>query len=296
MNGPPAEVEIEDPVIPPAIQSERRWLWPVLGLLLMAGISLLWFVDLAGEPDSAEKADEVRFAIAGRAPVLPDPPVPPPEDAAPEVVLAVVEPPQDDRWERYSIPSKVMRAAARSHPEPLPDSSAEDLMRDFIRAEQSPPPRRDPNQGFLEQTQSQSFTVSYAQPLDYAHRAILQRTLIPATLETAVQSGLPGGVSAIVARDVYAAQGDRVLLPWGTRLHGQVNPANDLGQRRVFVVWERAVTPGPNPLSVNLNSLSTGPLGRGGLPAFADHHFWERFACLWVRHTIEYQGQAMADF
>lgn len=101
---------------------------------------------------------------------------------------------------------------------------------------------------------------------------------IPATLETAVNSDLPGMVRALTARDVYALTGNRVLIPKGSRLIGQYS-SGSVGdaQTRLLVSWTRVQL--PNGIVVTLNSPSADSLGRAGQGADAiDRHFIERFS------------------
>lgn len=101
--------------------------------------------------------------------------------------------------------------------------------------------------------------------------------VIAATLETAINSQLPGMVRAITTRDIYSLNARRRLIPKGSELIGQyasgsIGPAQD----RVLIRWTRVKL--PNGIVANLNSPSTDTLGRSGMSADAiDHHFVERF-------------------
>ena len=101
---------------------------------------------------------------------------------------------------------------------------------------------------------------------------------IPATLETAVNSDLPGMVRALTSRDVYALIGSRILIPKGSRLIGQYSSGNVAdAQTRLLVSWTRVQL--PNGVVVTLNSPSADSLGRGGQGADAiDGHYVERFS------------------
>ena len=101
---------------------------------------------------------------------------------------------------------------------------------------------------------------------------------IPATLETAVNSDLPGMVRALTSRDVYALTGNRILIPKGSRLIGQYSSGH-IGdvQTRLLVSWTRVQL--PNGVVVTLNSPSADSLGRGGQGADSiDSHFVEKFS------------------
>jgi len=109
---------------------------------------------------------------------------------------------------------------------------------------------------------------------DLSHTAP-QGTVIPAILETAINSDLPGFVRAVVSRDVRGFDGTTVLIPRGSKLVGQYRSGVALSQTRAFVVWSRILT--PDGVSIDIGSPGTDPLGRGGLEGETDTHFFERF-------------------
>jgi len=104
---------------------------------------------------------------------------------------------------------------------------------------------------------------------------IPQGAVIPAVLETAIDSDLPGFTRAVVSRDVRSFDGSQVLIPRGSRLIGQYRSATSLGQKRAFVIWSRVVR--PDGVSVQIGSPGTDELGRGGLTGKVDRHFFTRF-------------------
>jgi type IV secretory pathway VirB10-like protein len=106
-------------------------------------------------------------------------------------------------------------------------------------------------------------------------RIVPQGFVIPAVLETAIDSDLPGSVRAVVSRDVRGFDGSQVLIPRGSKLIGQYKSAAAVGQTRAFVVWSRIIT--PTGISIDVGSPATDRLGRGGLAGKADTHFFERF-------------------
>jgi type IV secretory pathway VirB10-like protein len=109
---------------------------------------------------------------------------------------------------------------------------------------------------------------------DLSHTAP-QGTVIPAVLETAINSDLPGFVRAVVSRDVRGFDGTTVLIPRGSKLIGQYRSGVALSQTRAFVVWSRVIT--PDGVSIDIGSPGTDQLGRGGLEGETDTHFFERF-------------------
>ncbi|MDP8984132.1 MAG: type IV secretion system protein VirB10 [Pseudomonadota bacterium] len=108
-----------------------------------------------------------------------------------------------------------------------------------------------------------------------------QRLLIPkgafidCTLETAINSALPGITTCVTATDTFGADGQVVLLERGTKLTGETAGTVQSGAARVFVLWTEART--PTGVVIPLGSPGTDELGRAGLTGRVNRHFWQRF-------------------
>ncbi|NEJ25846.1 conjugal transfer protein [Rhizobium leguminosarum] len=113
-------------------------------------------------------------------------------------------------------------------------------------------------------------TSTSQQLLDKSH-TVVQGTIIPAVLETAIDSELPGNVRAQVTEPVFSFDGSRILVPAGTMLIGTFNNDVDIEQRRVLISWNRAVT--PEGKSIGLASTGTDPLGRAGTEGDVDNRY-----------------------
>jgi type IV secretion system protein VirB10 len=98
---------------------------------------------------------------------------------------------------------------------------------------------------------------------------------IDCTLETAIDSTLPGMTSCVTATDVWSADGSVVLMERGTKLVGETRSGVAQGQKRLFVLWNEART--PKGVTVNLGSPGTDALGRSGVTGDVDTHFAARF-------------------
>ena len=107
------------------------------------------------------------------------------------------------------------------------------------------------------------------------HTTIAQGTLIPAVLETAINTDVPGYARAVVSADVRSFDGTRVLVPRSSRLVGQYKSGIQAGQRRVYVIWTRLIR--PDGVSVNIGSPGSGNGGEPGLGGQVNTHFFERF-------------------
>lgn len=104
---------------------------------------------------------------------------------------------------------------------------------------------------------------------------VTQGTLIPAVLETAIDTDVPGYVRAVVSVDVRSFDGTRVLVPRSSRLIGQYKSGLQAGQKRAYVIWTRLIR--PDGVSVNIGSPAVGFGGETGLEGKVSTHFFERF-------------------
>jgi type IV secretion system protein VirB10 len=113
---------------------------------------------------------------------------------------------------------------------------------------------------------------------------VTQGTLIPAVLETAIDTDVPGYLRAIVSSDVRSFDGTVVLIPHSSRLIGQYKSGMQAGQKRAYVIWTRLIR--PDGVSVNIASPAVGFGGETGLPGKVDNHFFERFGSAMLLSVI----------
>jgi type IV secretion system protein VirB10 len=113
---------------------------------------------------------------------------------------------------------------------------------------------------------------------------------IDCTLETAIDSTLPGMTTCITATDTFSADGTVVLLERGTKLIGETRGQVQQGSARVFVLWTEART--PTGIVVPLDSPGADELGRSGLPGSVNRHFWDRFGAAILISTLDGAVQA----
>lgn len=117
--------------------------------------------------------------------------------------------------------------------------------------------------------------VASAQRLSDPASTVTQGTLIPAVLETAIDTDLPGYVRALVSQDVRSFDGAHVLIPRSSRLIGQYKSGLAAGQTRAYVIWSRLIR--PDGASVALGSPAVDFSGNSGLAGKVDGHFMKRF-------------------
>lgn len=250
-------------------------------VLGVAGAGLLGMVTFASLSASREARAQVQTPVQAAPPApaaytppaqvvaVAPPPAPVPAATAPAAPVAVVIP-ENDLARRLRAPAMVVdladpaagpaaaaaAAAARPGAEPVePNASAEER--------------------FAARVGSGGVETARATRLRDLSRVAPQGTLIPAVLETAINSDLPGAARAVVSQDVRGFDGAQVLIPRGSKLFGQYRSGVAYAQTRAFVIWSRILT--PDGVSIEIGSPSTDPLGRGGLAGQTDTHFRERF-------------------
>lgn len=84
-------------------------------------------------------------------------------------------------------------------------------------------------------------------------RTLGKGTQIPAILETAIDSSVPGGVRAVVSADVLSADGKLALIPRSSRLVGLYRTQRSGGQSAAYVVWTQVVHPDGTRLDIPSN-------------------------------------------
>jgi len=104
---------------------------------------------------------------------------------------------------------------------------------------------------------------------------IPQGAVIPAVLETPINSSMPGLVRAITSKDTRGFDGALVLIPKGSRLFGEYQSDAKAGQSRVMVNWSNLVR--PDGVSIRLNSPAGDRSGGTGIPGKVNDHFLARF-------------------
>jgi type IV secretion system protein VirB10 len=115
---------------------------------------------------------------------------------------------------------------------------------------------------------------------------------IPCILQTAMDTTTPGYVSCLIPRDVLSDNGAVVLMEKGTKVLGEYRSSLRQGQRRLFVLWTRAVTPAG--VAIALGSPAADPIGRAGFNGEIDTHFWDRFGGALLLSIVDDAAYAVA--
>ena len=130
-----------------------------------------------------------------------------------------------------------------------------------------------------------SIGQAQARPLPDRNFLVTAGTFIPCVLQTAMDSSQPGFVTCIIPRNVYSDNGRVVLMEKGTKIFGEYQGGLNRGQYRLFVLWNRAVT--PRGIGIDVASPATDALGRSGADGRVNNFFWQRFGTALLFSLVE---------
>ena len=233
----------------------------LIGATALGGLTILSLAHHQAAAASKPPAAAVSAAAAPTAPPPASPTVAPPLQV--QALLPTRPPSQSPVLvvDSGAPPPPVVATAARSWESP---ATAVKSSASFSQDEQ-----------FAARAGDEAEPTSHAHRLDHPDRVIAQGALIPAVLETALNSDLPGYARALVSRDVRSFDGSQVLIPRGSRLVGQYKSALETGQSRMLIVWTRLLR--PDGVTIQLGSPTTNDLGEGGLSGKVDRRFLQRY-------------------
>ena len=287
----PAENDIR-----PTVASARRPVptWVIVAVLVLLGLVLFLVLDSRRRALQAPAVKAMAVDLSGGAPLpalyFPPEYAPPRRLARPEpdpipLPLTVTQPPAPRPAPQPAQPQIVYIPQPAGEPmrPPAPISSSPVLVIDNGGAVRGEPAQASGDQttGSAENSRAadgQGFGgTARARAGAFANQGttITQGTLIPAILESALDSTRPGFARAIVSRDVRGFDGTRVLIPRGSRLIGEYGSDNESGQKRALITWTRLIR--PDGATVAIDSPVADTMGRTGVRARVNSHFFERF-------------------
>ena len=214
-------------------------------------------------PDSAEAA-----------------PAPSPKPPPPQIIYQPAPPPPISPNPVRQAPQRAPRAP--SEPALVFDAGSRPSAADQAATGESANVQFPSTPGATRILGSRSRAGVFANPLF----TVSQGTLIPAVLETALNSTRPGLARAIVSHDVRGFDGRLVLIPRGSRLIGEYHSETAPGQNRLLVNWVRLIR--PDGVTVNIESPASDKLGGTGIKAQVNSHFFERFAGAILRSALDF--------
>lgn len=115
-------------------------------------------------------------------------------------------------------------------------------------------------------------------------RVITVDKRFPAILREAINSELPGKVTAILEENIYGSHGRKVLLPAGTKAIGRYEPLEKVGDERIQIIWYRLIT--PDGINVTTQAELTDQMGRSGVTGDIDRRYFERYGMALLVSTL----------
>lgn len=167
-----------------------------------------------------------------------------------------------------SPPTVIYRPAPARAVQPPPEPSPMPYAPVPVAA---PPP---PEFGAAQSTSGITGTRARAEKLANPSYTVAQGALIPAVLETALDSTRAGPVRAMVSRDVRSFDRERLLIPRGSKLIGEYQADVTAGQNRASVIWTRLIR--PDGVTIDLRSPAADGLGRAGIAGRINNHTMRR--------------------
>jgi type IV secretion system protein VirB10 len=251
-----------------------------VGVVALLGAATLWGMDAARTEQAAPQAQQPVPQQPAQVPVQPpvqsqlpqNAAMAPQHDPAPAAVLAA--PPQ-----AHAAPA----ANPYSSPTVVYDSSALPAMAGPAAPDMEAATGNNAND-FASRIGGVGGGPAQARVDVDPKTTVTQGTMIPAILETAINTDVPGYARAVVSQDVRSFDGTRILVPRSSRLIGQYQSGLQGGQKRAYVIWTRLIR--PDGVSVNLASPATGFDGSTGIEGKVDSHFFKRFGSAMLLSVI----------
>ena len=276
---------------------QPRWVVP-LGVAAAAGAGLIVFVNLSARREAptaqgpaavfepAPPPLEPMAPAAAPAQTPPDFGIPAPHLSGASETVRPMEPGDarsysasseqaDRREQRWRSASLIVDLAGPSAPAASPAAGGMIANPALPVSAGAGEDRRGGDEAFARRLAAETTGEARSSRLADPARTAPQGTIVPAVLETAINSDLPGFARAVVSRDVRAFDGTTVVIPRGSKLVGQYRNGVAAGQSRAFVVWTRLLR--PDGVTIDLASPAADALGRGGLQGKTDQHFFQRF-------------------
>ncbi|MBY5787599.1 TrbI/VirB10 family protein [Rhizobium leguminosarum] len=205
----------------------------------------------------------------------------PPESILPTPGMPDQQPGEDEKLLDAARRAPVIAYGAEKSPQPRPrdQDASNDAASNYVPVGNNPgglgAQAENEDQRFNRMLTPTQLQGSRAGTLGNRDFIVAMGTSIPCVLETALSSDQPGFTSCVINRDVLSDNGRVVLMEKGTQVVGEYRGGLRRGQKRLFVLWNRAKT--PKGVIITLASPATDALGRAGVDGYVDTHWWERF-------------------
>ena len=124
---------------------------------------------------------------------------------------------------------------------------------------------------------------------------LFEGTVMETVLTNRLNGSFSGPVNTMVTTNVYSHDHQQLLIPQGSRVLGEVQKVNSLGQQRLAVTFHRLVM--PDGYSLNLDQFhGLNQIGETGLRDQVNHHYLQVFGVSLAIGAIAGIEQAGASY
>ena len=259
-------------------------------LLVLGGVWIFSLMNTARQQAAVSPISEPT-AATGRIAAAPPPELPERFATRPRAVEEATRQPAPARLARVAptpVPPRQAGPTAPQEPAISPPASQtrpSTLDRSFepLRPSERPTPPAPATR--LESSGAGSVDRVKAQRFENPGYTVPLGTIMPAVLETALDSTRSGSARAIIQQNIFSFDGSRVLIPRGSRLYGQYEGDLKAGQNRALVTWTRLMR--PDGVTIALESEASDQLGRAGIKGRVDSKFLQRFGGALLQSVLD---------
>lgn len=230
-----------------------------------------WSLGRPFTPPAAPAASAVQSPREERREEVPSPPPPPEAPAAVEVALAA---PMDS----WSVPPS---NSGRGR-----DRDGAPAGRDPAAASETPATA---SSEYAQRMQATKFGPVAPRPV----RLPPDYTLKPGTVFDCVPpmpigSEMVGSVQCSVQGNVWSMSGRTILIPDQATVHGTIERGLANGERRLWMVWQYAITPAPDFQMIPLDAPAADEMGQMGVPGDVNERLWQRLKTTLLLSGVEF--------
>lgn len=124
---------------------------------------------------------------------------------------------------------------------------------------------------------------------------LFEGSVLEAVLTNRLDGSFSGPVNAMVTTNVYSHDHQQLLIPQGSRILGEVQKVNSLGQQRLAVFFHRVIMPDGYSLSLD-QFHALNQIGETGLRDKVNHHYMQIFGVSLAIGAISGIEQAGAQY
>lgn len=108
---------------------------------------------------------------------------------------------------------------------------------------------------------------------------------IPCTLQTQLNSNVPGPAKCLVSQNIFSDDGKVLLVERGSSIDGEYKSTLKTGDSRLAVLWSRIKT--PNGVVIDVESPATDSVGSVGIDGEIDNHWMQRIGAAFMLSLVD---------